>query len=118
MVPHILEHIAFVRGHQPHHLGHVQGGTTTEADHAVGAMGLEGGRAGHDLGAGRVANHAIENSHLQPGQVGLELGHHGQCGQRAVGDDERAFATLFKQVRCHAHARAGAKVDGGGEGKA
>ena len=118
VVPHVLEDVALVRGGDADHLGHVERRAAAEADHAIGAMRLEGGRARHHLAGGRVAEHAGEHGHLQPRQMGLELGQHRQRGQRLVGDDQRALEALLAQVLRHFLARAGAEVDGGGKGKA
>ena len=102
VVPHILQHVAIVHGHHAHHLGHVQRRAAAKADHGVGAMGLERRRASHHLCAGGVAKDTIKHADGQACRVcqqGLELRHHRQRSQRAVGDDQRALDAHVQQMR-------------------
>lgn len=115
MVPHVLQHIAVVHGHQADDLGHIQRRAAPEADDGVRAMCLVGGSAGHHLRTGGVAEDAVEHGHVQARQVALELRHHGQRGQGAVGDDQGALDAAFQQVRSDELASARAEGDGGGE---
>ena len=104
--------------HQADDLGHIERGAAAETDHAIGVVGLESRSAGHDLGAGRIAEHAVEGGDLQTTEVRLELGHHRQRSQRAIGDDQRALAALLAQMLGHKLACAGTEGDRGGEGEA
>jgi hypothetical protein len=117
VVPHVFEDVALVGGGHSDDLGHVERGAATETDHAVGAVRLEGGGTVHDLAAGRVAEHARKHRHVQPREVGAELGQHRQCAQRAVGHDQGALAAGGQQVRAHQFARTGTELDGGGKGE-
>ena len=104
-----------MHGGQADDLGHVQCGTAAKADHAVGVVRLVSGSAIHHLAAGGVAKYAAEHGHVQTAQMGDELGHHGQHAQRLVGNDQRALAAHFQQMRGDQLARAGAEFDGGGK---
>ena len=103
--------------HQSDHLGHVERGTAAEPDHAVGTVRLVRGGAGHHLGTRRIAEHAVEHGDIQAAEMGLELGHHRQRGQRAVGDDQRSLQALFTQVLGDELSRAGTEGDGRGKGE-
>ena len=103
--------------HDAYHLGHVQCSAAAKADHAIGVMRLVCGCAVHHLAAGRVTEHAGKHRHVEPSQVGLELGQHRQRAQRPIGHDQRAFAADLKQMGCHQFARTGAETDRGGKGE-
>ena len=118
MVPHVFEDVALVRGGDADYFGDVERRAAAEADHAIRAMGLERGRSLHHLAGGRVAEHAGEHGHLQPRQMGLELGQHGQRAQGLVGDDEGPLEALLAQMLRHFLARARAEADGSGKRKA
>ena len=117
VVPHVLQDVARVGGHNADHLGHVQRRAATKTDHAVSAMRLVGRGAVHHLAAGRVTEHAGKHRHVEPAQVSLEFGQHRQGTQRPVGHDQRALATHFQQMGGHQLARTGAETDGGRKGK-
>jgi len=91
--------------------------TAAEADDAIGAVGLVGSGSIHHLRGGGVAMNAAVDGHVQVAQMGAELRQHRQGRQRAVGDDQGALAALRAQVLGDELARAGAELDGGGEGK-
>ena len=84
---------------------------------ASAAVCLERRRAGHHLARRRVAEHAVEDRHVEVREMAAELGQHRQRGERPVGDDQRAPTAGVEQVLRDEPACAGARVDGVGNEK-
>ena len=64
-----------------------------------------------------MPNTPSKTADSQAAEVRPEFAHHRQCGERAVGDDQRPLQALFAQMFGDELARAGAEGDRGGEGE-
>ena len=113
MIPDVLKDVTGMRCRHADHLGHIERRAAPESDDAIGAMRGKGRSALHHLAAGRVAMDAIKHGDLQAIEMAAEFSQHGQCGQGAIGHDQRAAKAQGGQVAGHELARAWPELDGG-----
>src|SRR6185503_1740763 len=111
MVPRILEHVARMNRHQCDGLRDVERGATAKADHRVGAVGAIRISTRAHLRRYGVALDARIHAGIEPRKRAEELGEHRKRGDSLVGNDERAPASRFREVRRNELSRPRTEVD-------
>jgi hypothetical protein len=117
MVPRVLEHVAFVHGHQRDRLRDVEGCPAAESHDTIRAVRAEFGNAFVHLRACGIAVHAREDLRRRAVQFRDEGAEDRQVLHPAVGHHERPAHAAGREVRGDEVPRAGAEMDLGREGE-